>query len=250
MRLASPKRERYDVLCHQSSGRCHMRSSARVAVLLLLIPLPSGASRAEGAGSAPTTLEEVRARVEQLRSGYRPYLRSLPKAPDVRARPELGGTWRSRFELAQAADSVRPSPPDWWRVDLDDSDWQEVTVPEWRYGMETGKEKRPVSCILWYRTVFEGARPPSGRRVFLVFGGVDWEAEVWLNGTFLGRHKGHCEAFRFESFCNKEQPGSACCACCAWRAPNHGQFSYTPSHWPRSWLAAGFSARLSRGLSG
>jgi beta-galactosidase/beta-glucuronidase len=46
--------------------------------------------------------------------------------------------------------------------------------------------------------VLEGARPPSGRRVFLVFGGVEWEAEVWLNGTFLGRHTGYCEPFRFD----------------------------------------------------
>lgn len=125
-------------------------------------------------------------------------MRSLPKALEVRARSDLSGTWRSRFELAEALGSVRPSPPDWWRMDLDDSDWEKVTVPEWRYGMETGKEKIPVSCILWYRTVFEGARPPSGRRVFLVFGGVDWEAEVWLNGTFLGRHRAYCEPFRFD----------------------------------------------------
>jgi beta-mannosidase len=122
----------------------------------------------------------------------------LPKALDVRTRADLPGTWRSKFELAQAASSVRPSPPDWWRVDFDDSDWEKVTVPQWRYGMESQKDKTTLSCILWYRTAFENVRPRSDRRVFLVFAGVDWEAQVWLNGTFLGTHKAYYEPFRFD----------------------------------------------------
>ena len=149
-----------------------------------------------GTWLAPTTPEELEARVEQLRAHYRPYLRTLPTALDVRDRVDLPGTWRSKFELARAANSVRPSPPDWWRVDFDDSAWEKTTVPEWRYGLE--KEKMAVSCILWYRTGFEGARPQSDRRVLLVFEGVDWEAEVWLNGTFLGRHQAYYEPFRFD----------------------------------------------------
>ena len=46
------------------------------------------------------------------------------------------------------------------------------------------------------RTAFEASRLPSDRRAFLVFAGVDWEAEVWLNGEFLGRHKVYYEPFR------------------------------------------------------
>ena len=37
-----------------------------------------------------------------------------------------------------------------------------------------------------------------GSASFLVFGGVDWEAEVWLNGKPLGSHKGYFEPFRFD----------------------------------------------------
>ena len=147
---------------------------------------------------APTTEAELKAHVEQLRAYYRPYLRSLPKTLDVRTRVDLSGTWRSKFELTQAASGTRLEPPDWWRPDFDDSDWQPVTVPEWRYGMESQKDRMPQSCILWYRTAFSASRPPSDRRVFLVFAGVDWEAEVWLNGSLLGRHKTYYEAFRFD----------------------------------------------------
>jgi hypothetical protein len=145
---------------------------------------------------APRTPEEVEARVTQLRTHYGPYLRTLPKPLETRTRVELPGTWRSKFEVASATSSVRPAPPEWWREDLDDSAWEKATVPEWRYGLE--KDRMAVSCILWYRTVFDGARPRSGQRVFLVFAGVEWEAEVWLNGTMLGRHKTYYESFRFD----------------------------------------------------
>ena len=149
--------------------------------------------------SAPTTPEEVRARVAQLREHYATYLRSLPKVPDVRPRVDLSGTWRSKFEVARAVSNVRPPAPDWWRVDLDESDWEQATVPQWRYGMENPKEKVSLSCILWYRTGFDAPRTQEDRRVFLVFGGAEWEAEVWLNGTFLGRHQGYHEPFRLDA---------------------------------------------------
>ena len=56
----------------------------------------------------------------------------------------------------------------------------------------------PLSCILWYRTVFEADPPKRGQRVFLNFAGVEWEAEVWLNGAFLGRHQVYYEPFRLD----------------------------------------------------
>jgi beta-mannosidase len=35
----------------------------------------------------------------------------------------------------------------------------------------------------------------SGQRAFLVFDGVDYEATVWINGQFVGRHTGYFAAF-------------------------------------------------------
>src|SRR2546428_13381432 len=84
---------------------------------------------------APSTPEELKARVEQLRAAYAPYLKSLPKGLD-RTRKELPGAWRSKIEVAQFAGGGRPAAPEWWRADFDDPEWEQTHVPEWRYVME------------------------------------------------------------------------------------------------------------------
>jgi len=50
---------------------------------------------------------------------------------------------------------------------------------------------------LWYRTQFQ---VPKGwkENVLLHFGAVDWQADVWLNGEYLGCHTGGYTAFSFD----------------------------------------------------
>jgi beta-mannosidase len=160
----------------------------------------TGGGQREFACTAPSTPEEVTAAVKRLREVYAPYLRSLPRPLEVRTRAAVGNEWRFKFELAQAKEGTeKPEPPEWFREDFDDSSWDKVTVPEWRYiAKKPQKNRRSISCISWYRTRFSAESPKSPRRTFLVFGGVDWEAEVWLNGKFLGSHKVYCEPFRFD----------------------------------------------------
>ena len=55
-----------------------------------------------------------------------------------------------KCEVAEARDGVRPEPPAWFTEDFDESTWEQVTVPEWRYAGEKGKSRVPVSRILWY----------------------------------------------------------------------------------------------------
>ena len=78
----------------------------------------------------------------------------------------------------------------WMRPDLDDDGWDEVQVPhswpraEWR--------------VAWYRRRFDAPALSPGERAFLVFDGVYYLAEVWLNGRCLGSHEGYFGAFEFE----------------------------------------------------
>ncbi len=162
---------------------------------------PRGIGEQRGfACMAPSTPEEVAATVKRLREACAPYLRSLPRPLEVRTRTTVGNEWRFKFEIAQAKEGAeKPEPPEWFREDFDDSSWDKVTVPEWRYiAKKPQSQRRSISCISWYRTRFSAAPPKPSRRAFLVFDGVDWEAEVWLNGKFLGGHKAYCEPFRFD----------------------------------------------------
>jgi hypothetical protein len=51
---------------------------------------------------------------------------------------------------------------------------------------------------VWYRRTF--TLPPAwkGQSVLLHFEAVDWETKVWLNGNFLGEHRGGYDRFSFD----------------------------------------------------
>lgn len=51
---------------------------------------------------------------------------------------------------------------------------------------------------IWYRRVFDYAKKNPGNRVFIHFGAVNYEADVYLNGKKLGRHTGGFTPFSFE----------------------------------------------------
>ena len=75
--------------------------------------------------------------------------------------------------------------------------WETIAVPGcWN-------EERPElahyeGCALYVRE-FDG--PPSGQRYFLHVGAANYEATLWLNGSFLGRHEGG-----FSPFCVEVTP--------------------------------------------
>jgi len=53
-----------------------------------------------------------------------------------------------------------------------------------------------TSC--WYRRTLNLPETWAERRLFLHFGAVDYEAEVWVNGQSVGRHRGGYTPFSFE----------------------------------------------------
>jgi beta-galactosidase len=73
---------------------------------------------------------------------------------------------------------------------LDDRDWETVTVPH-TWG------ERPWRRA-WYRTRFAVPREDVGRPLFLVFEGAATFADVYLNGTHLGQHRGAFTRFVFD----------------------------------------------------
>jgi len=51
---------------------------------------------------------------------------------------------------------------------------------------------------LWYRRLFEYTKKNPSDRIFIYFGAVNYEADVYLNGKKLGKHIGGFTPFQFE----------------------------------------------------
>ncbi len=52
--------------------------------------------------------------------------------------------------------------------------------------------------IGWYQREIRIPGEWSGRRVFLVLGACDWHTKVWIDGQYIGEHKGGYTPFEFE----------------------------------------------------
>jgi len=52
--------------------------------------------------------------------------------------------------------------------------------------------------ILWYHTNFSLSSNMKGKKILLHFGAVDWQTEVFINGTSIGSHKGGYDPFSFD----------------------------------------------------
>ena len=50
---------------------------------------------------------------------------------------------------------------------------------------------------LWYRRTFTHPGNWAGKKIKLNFGAVDWQCDVYLNGTLLGKHSGGYDPFSF-----------------------------------------------------
>jgi hypothetical protein len=122
-----------------------------------------------------------------------------------------------------AADMKPDNPlPEYPRPQLARKQWVNLNGP-WTYAIVDAAAPRPASFDkrivvpfpvesqlsgagewvapnqrLWYRRTF--ATPPvaNGQRLLLNFGAVDWEAEVFVNGTRVGAHTGGYDPFTFD----------------------------------------------------
>ena len=83
-------------------------------------------------------------------------------------------------------------------VNFDDSAWQTVRLPHtWNNldGQDRGAYYRGPA---WYRRHFTPSRQLAGRSLFLKFDGAATIADVFVNGTRVGTHKGNFAAFCYD----------------------------------------------------
>jgi beta-mannosidase len=112
----------------------------------------------------------------------------------------LAGPWRFRTDPERLgdltpADLVRTADDEcaYYLPTYDDSDWQTIPVPgNWQ---QFGHDYNGVA---WYRTRFVRPEMPNDGIARLRFAGVDYYADVWLNGCYLGSHEGFFAPFTLD----------------------------------------------------
>ncbi|MER6560015.1 glycoside hydrolase family 2 TIM barrel-domain containing protein [Streptomyces sp. NPDC001027] len=111
-------------------------------------------------------------------------------APDPRVWIQLNNGWR--FIRSDVAGAQAPG--------FNDSGWTSVTTPHtWNAvdGADGGNDYH--RGVGWYRRHYTVPSELAGKRLYLQFAGVDQVADVWVNGTYLGQHKGGYSRFRFDA---------------------------------------------------
>ncbi|MDQ1437203.1 MAG: beta-mannosidase [Acidimicrobiaceae bacterium] len=98
------------------------------------------------------------------------------------------GAWRA----AEADEALRRAYPE---PDFDDSSWAEIEVPShWRSTSAFAESDGP----LLYRRRFGWPTAPTGQRSWLVFDGVFYQSDVWLDGSYVGDTEGYFFPHAFE----------------------------------------------------
>lgn len=71
-------------------------------------------------------------------------------------------------------------------------------LPDLHYGRNMGNAKWVQRCEWWYNYSFNVAEEMIGKEFTLLFEGVDYSCDVWLNKKHLGHHEGMMSSFKFD----------------------------------------------------
>ena len=104
-----------------------------------------------------------------------------PKMTESRMVFDLNGVWDFCLMNGEAKGEIMPMP-----------------VPSSYNDIYTGRDFADHVGNLYYRRTFTVSSRMLEKRLFVRFGSVTHKAEVWLNGTCLGKHSGGFLPFSFE----------------------------------------------------
>ena len=101
----------------------------------------------------------------------------------------LNGPWQFRFDPENTGIAGK-----WFEGNAVFPEVIRVPFP-WGSALSGVSDKATVA---WYARTVHAPEAWLGRRVFLVIGACDWEAQVWLDGHAIGTHRGGYTPFEFE----------------------------------------------------
>lgn len=125
--------------------------------------------------------EELQEELERMRQKYQPFLMELyPQLQSPRISQRID---KMQFRLETENDRN-----DFNYIVEGKGDWQEVSIPHY-----TGPGEQ---AIAWYRTTFFVSKEMKSKgRLVLHFNGVEYFADAFVNGQFVGNHEGYFGAF-------------------------------------------------------
>lgn len=103
----------------------------------------------------------------------------------------LNGTWEFAFDFGKSG-----VEREWFKKSEPFN--KEIVVPFPPESELSGIQYEDFMPSVWYKREFEVPKEWNGKRIFVHFGAVDYEAKVWVNGEKAGRHVGGSSSFSFE----------------------------------------------------
>ena len=179
-------------------------NSTVFAALLLaaLAAMSVPAVAAPAASASPRTRESFNLDWKFARFGPQPdgSTKAEPGATEAMVNGQAPTGPSDPAGAATVAQAGSPAFPD-----FDDSKWQNLDVPhDWaiagpfRKDLDGGTGKLPWKAVGWYRKHFTIPAADKGKRVFIDFDGAMANAQVWLNGHYVGTWPYGYASFRLE----------------------------------------------------
>jgi beta-glucuronidase len=173
---------------------------AALAALLVLVPLSACAPAARPGSLQPTLVMEDH-------EGFAVAAQNGIPVPTFDRQPrrqiDLGGTWRvqrarlsadlSLTDRSASLDAILQEAGGRQAAAYDDSRWAALDVPGALNLPPDGDEIGG-----WYRRSFYVSGTWEGLAATLKFGSVNYVADVWVNGTYVGYHEGGYTPFAFD----------------------------------------------------
>lgn len=113
----------------------------------------------------------------------------------------LNGEWEFEFDDDEVGEKE-----EWYR---DKSFSRKILVPFCYQSEKSGIHDTSLREVFWYRRSFDIPESFKGKRIFLHFGAVDYYAKVWINGTYMGSHKGGYVPFKFDITSTVKEKGNS-----------------------------------------
>jgi len=108
---------------------------------------------------------------------------------DVRARYTINANWKFSYGESNLA----------WSPTVSDAAWESVSIPHSWNAHDVADDAPGYSRgIGWYRKELRLDSAMAGKRIFLYFEGANQVADVYVNGAFVGEHKGGYTGFAFD----------------------------------------------------